>query len=134
VTVADGKAPVLNGQIAAATWQAGGAVSYTLPTGTFTDPQGESLTYTAQLATFQNGTFVKYVPLPSSLSFNSATGSFSGTVPAADAGTDLVFLLTATDTGGQSTYGFLDVAVDSTSAHHPRVVGIPTAAHAELQA
>jgi large repetitive protein len=48
-------------------------VSFTIPAGTFTDVDSASLTYTATLV--DNG------PLPSWLTFNSASQTFSGTPP-----------------------------------------------------
>ncbi|WP_445503579.1 cadherin-like domain-containing protein, partial [Microvirga sp. G4-2] len=48
-------------------------VSYTIPAGTFTDVDSTSLTYTAALA--------DNTALPSWLTFNSATRTFSGTPP-----------------------------------------------------
>ncbi|MDE8651299.1 cadherin domain-containing protein [Novosphingobium album (ex Liu et al. 2023)] len=49
------------------------AVSFTLPAGTFTDPDGTPLALTAKLAGGD--------PLPSWLSFNAASGTFSGQPP-----------------------------------------------------
>jgi hypothetical protein len=80
-------------QTAAQTWKLGQAVNFTLPSNTFTDPQGSALTYSAMLS---NGT-----ALPSWLSFNSKTGAFTGTVANTTAG--LSIKVTATDTGGLST-------------------------------
>jgi hypothetical protein len=86
-------APVLTAQTAAQTWKLGQAVNFTLASNTFTDPQGSALTYRATLS---NG-----VALPSWLSFNSKTGTFTGTV--ANSTTGLSIKVTATDTGGLST-------------------------------
>jgi hypothetical protein len=80
--------PVLLTQTATQTWTAGSSVSLTLPAGTFTDPQNEALSYTATLANGQ--------ALPSWLSFNAATGTFSGIAPAS--ATTLNITVTATDT------------------------------------
>jgi Putative Ig domain/Calpain family cysteine protease len=85
-------APVLASQTAAQTWKLGQAVNFTLAANTFTDPQAEKLTYSATLST---GT-----ALPSWLSFNSTTGTFTGTVPNTTAG--LSIKVTATDTSGLS--------------------------------
>jgi hypothetical protein len=68
-----GAAPVLTAQTANQTWKLGQAVSFTLPSNTFTDPRGETLGYGASL---YGG-----AALPSWLSFNYVTGSFTGTVP-----------------------------------------------------
>jgi hypothetical protein len=63
-------APVLQHQTPDQTFLAGAADSFTLPAGTFTDPNGQHLTYTA---TQTNG-----LPLPSWLHFNAQTQTFSG--------------------------------------------------------
>jgi hypothetical protein len=73
-------------------WKAGSAVSFALPANTFTDPQGEALHYSATLA---NGS-----ALPSWLTFNAATQTFSGTAPSA--AQSLSINVTATDTSGLS--------------------------------
>jgi hypothetical protein len=87
------QAPVLVTQTAAQTWAGGKAFSLTIPTGAFTDPQLEALTYTA---TQSNGQ-----PLPSWLSFNPTTETFSGTAPTT--ATSLSIKVTATDTSSLST-------------------------------
>jgi len=74
------------------TWQQGQHVSFSLPTNTFTDPQGETLTYAAVLATGQ--------ALPAWLSFSGTTDTFSGTVPAGME--SLTVKVTATDTSSLS--------------------------------
>ena len=83
-------APVLTSQTAAQTWKLGQAVNFALASNTFADPQGETLTYSATLS---NG-----AALPSWLSFNAATGTFTGTVANSAAG--LSINVTATDTSG----------------------------------
>ncbi|MGA3403587.1 MAG: putative Ig domain-containing protein [Acetobacteraceae bacterium] len=84
--------PVVATQTPNQVWTEGKAVSLVLPANTFTDPQGEALTYAA---TQQSGQ-----ALPSWLSFNAATDTFSGTAPAAAQTLDLE--VTATDTSGLS--------------------------------
>jgi Ca2+-binding RTX toxin-like protein/chemotaxis regulatin CheY-phosphate phosphatase CheZ len=77
---------------------------FTVPAGVFADPNsGDSLTYTAKLADGSN--------LPSWLTFDAATQTFSGTPGHADMG-NLGLLVTATDTGGLSASSLfaLDVA------------------------
>ncbi len=83
-------APLLTGQTAAQTWSLGQKVSFTLASNTFTDPQGQKLTYSATQA---DGT-----ALPSWLSFNATTGTFTGTVANTAAGLSLT--VTATDASG----------------------------------
>ena len=86
-------APMVTAQTATQTWRRGQAVDFTLASNTFTDPQGENLTYSAKLA---NGS-----ALPSWLHFNGSTDTFTGTVPNSAAG--LSIKMTATDAGGAST-------------------------------
>ena len=86
-------APTLTAQTATQTWKLGQAVNFTLASNTFTDPQAESMTYSA---TQSNG-----AALPSWLSFNATTGTFTGTV--ANTATGLSIKVTATDLGGASS-------------------------------
>ena len=67
-------------------------MNFTLASNTFTDPQNETLIYTATQA---NG-----AALPSWLSFNVTTQTFAGTPPASS--TNLSIKVTATDTSGLS--------------------------------
>src|SRR5262245_30481312 len=68
------------------------AFSFTLPTGTFTDPDvGDTLVYSATLA---DGT-----ALPAWLALDAQTGTFSGTPGTADIGR-LSVLVQATDSQG----------------------------------
>ena len=83
------------------TWAEGSAVSFALPSGTFTDPQGESLTYKATQA---NG-----AALPNWLQFNSATLTFSGTAPSGAA--VLGLKVTATDTSNLSVYEVFSASI-----------------------
>ena len=82
--------PTLANQTAAQTWTEGAQLSFALPSNTFTDPNGETLSYSATLTNGQ--------ALPSWLVLNSTTGTFSGTV-GYTAGVTLINL-TATDTTG----------------------------------
>ncbi|WP_308167132.1 putative Ig domain-containing protein [Candidatus Symbiopectobacterium endolongispinus] len=65
-----------------------GSLNFTVPAGTFTDPDDDTLTLSATLA---NGS-----PVPSWLTFNSATGTFSGTPGNGNVG-NLVITVIATD-------------------------------------
>ena len=67
-------APVISAALANRTITESTAFSFQLPAGSFSDADGDTLTYTATQA---NGS-----PLPSWLSFNATTRSFSGTAPA----------------------------------------------------
>jgi hypothetical protein len=84
---------VLKVQTPNQTWIGGKPVSLALPAGTFTDPQGQALTYSAQLSNGQ--------ALPTWLTFNAATDSFSGTAPTTAETLNIV--VTATDTGKSAT-------------------------------
>jgi hypothetical protein len=98
--------PIVSDQTANQTWARGETVNFTLASNTFTDPQGESLTYSAKLA---NGS-----ALPSWLHFNAATGTFTGTVPNNAAA--LSIKVTATDAGGASTSETFSVQTPAPSA------------------
>jgi hypothetical protein len=60
-------------QTAAQTWTEGAHLSFTLPSNTFADPNGEALSYTATLSNGQ--------ALPSWLTLNGVSSAFSGTIP-----------------------------------------------------
>jgi hypothetical protein len=107
-------APVISAQTATQTWKLGQAVSFTLASNTFTDPQGEALSYSATLS---NG-----AALPSWLTFNASTGKFTGTVPNTAAG--LSIKVTATDAGGAATSETFSVL---TPASAPVVAAATTA-------
>ena len=96
-------APVLAVQTGNQNAVVGSAFSLTLPAGTFTDVDaGDTLTYTATAA---DGS-----PLPTWLTFNAATRTFSGTPAAADVGT-LGVRVTATDLGGLAASETFNIAV-----------------------
>ena len=82
-------APVLSQQTANQSWIDGQKISFILPRNTFTDPQGQALTYTAYEVSGPNVT--------QWLTFNGTTGAFGGTVPTNAAGT-VVIKIVATDT------------------------------------
>jgi Putative Ig domain len=103
--------PIISAQTPAQTWKQAQAVSFTLAANTFTDPQQEALAYTATLANGQ--------ALPSWLSFNAATRTFTGTVPALTSG--LSIKVTATDTSGLSASETFAV---STPASAPSISSI----------
>ena len=85
-------APVVSQQTTSQNWKTGQAINLALAAKTFTDPQGEAMTYTATLA---NG-----AALPTWLRFNGATETFAGTAPTT--ATSLSIKVTATDAGGVS--------------------------------
>jgi hypothetical protein len=80
----------------------GSAFSLTLPAGTFNDPDGGALTYSA---TGPNG-----AALPSWLTFNASTRTFSGTPTSTDVGTDNI-QVSATDPAGLSANETFNIAV-----------------------
>ncbi|MCW2479894.1 putative Ig domain-containing protein [Candidatus Symbiopectobacterium sp. NZEC135] len=82
------EAPVVAAPIPAQSIAQDGSLNFTVPAGTFTDPDGDTLTLSATLA---NGS-----PLPSWISFNPATGTFSGTPANGDVGS-LSIKVTAND-------------------------------------
>ena len=86
-------APLVTTPTANQTWTEGKAISLTLPANTFTDPQGQKLTYTASQSNGQ--------ALPSWLGFNAATDSFSGIAP--NSVQSLTIKVTATDSSGLAT-------------------------------
>lgn len=88
-----GAAPTVTHQTDTQTWRRGVTVNFTLPSDTFTDPDGDLFTYSARLATGAK--------LPSWLKFNSVAGTFTGKVPVTANGLSIV--VTATDTTGMST-------------------------------
>ncbi|GLR13422.1 hypothetical protein GCM10007907_22120 [Chitinimonas prasina] len=87
----ENKAPVPVGEINAPTASVDSLFSWTLPAGLFSDPDGDKLKIAVSLA---DGS-----PLPAWLSFDSETGTLSGTPAAAHQGS-LALRLTATDAGG----------------------------------
>ena len=99
-------APVVAVHTATQNWAEGGAVSFVLPTGTFTDPQGEALTYKATQA---DG-----AALPGWLQFNAATLTFSGTAPST--AQVLGLKVTATDTSNLSVYEVFSASIAHAAA------------------
>lgn len=83
-------APLVTAQTPTQTWQEGKPVSFTLPANTFTDPQGQKLSYSA---TLPNGQV-----LPSWLKLDAKTETFSGTAPGTAQSPTIK--VTATDTSG----------------------------------
>jgi VCBS repeat-containing protein len=100
-------APVLASQTPNQNAVVGSAFSFVLPAGTFTDVDaGDTLAYTATLA---DGT-----ALPSWLSFNASTRTFSGTPAAANVGTISV-RATAADLGALAANETFSIAVTTTA-------------------
>ncbi|HET6306107.1 MAG TPA: putative Ig domain-containing protein, partial [Rhodopila sp.] len=93
-------------------WTEGKAVNFTLPSGTFTDPENETLTYTA---TQSNGQ-----ALPNWLVFSAATGTFTGTAPTT--AQSLGITVTATDSSKLATSETFTASVQpAASANKPGI-------------
>ena len=101
VSAAGDNAPTVAAVIQDQTATAGTAFSYAFPATTFSDANGDTLTYTATQA---DGT-----ALPSWLSFSTSTRTFSGTPQAADVATVSV-KVTASD-GSASVSDTFDIVV-----------------------
>ena len=116
--VTDNDPPTVANEIPDQTATEGGVFSYTFPTSTFADPDAsDTLTYTAT----QSGE----PALPSWLSFDDATRTFSGTPATADVGTVPV-TVTATDNISGSASATFDIVVSAVATaqdiDHPRVL------------
>ena len=105
-------APTVATVIPDQTATAGTAFSYAFPDTTFSDPDGDTLTYTATQA---DGT-----ALPTWLSFSTSTRTFSGTPQAADVATVSV-KVTASDSSASvsDTFAIVVSAVPSTAHCNP---------------
>ena len=97
-----GSAPTVGNAISDQTATAGTAFSYTFPDNTFSDADGDTLTYTA--------TRSDNSALPSWLSFTPGTRTFSGTPQSANVGT-LSVKVTADDGTGGTVSDTFDIAV-----------------------
>uniref|UniRef100_UPI001F209265 putative Ig domain-containing protein n=1 Tax=Pectobacterium versatile TaxID=2488639 RepID=UPI001F209265 len=122
LTASNNASPVVSGTIAAQSIAQGGSLNVTLPAGTFTDPDGDTLTLSATLA---DGT-----PLPSWLSFNPATGTFTGTPDNGDVGS-LTIKVTATDGSNASVSTTFGLTV--TNVNDAPVVATPIPAQSVAQ-
>jgi hypothetical protein len=94
-------APVLVARTANQSWKGGQSFSLALTASTFSDPQNKALSYSAQLSNGQ--------ALPSWLTFNAATDTFSGTAP--NSAQTLGIAVTATDTSLLSVSDTFSVTV-----------------------
>ncbi|MBS0643924.1 MAG: putative Ig domain-containing protein [Proteobacteria bacterium] len=94
-------APTVTAQTPMQNWVVGQKVNLALPGNTFTDPQGQKLTYTASLASG--------AALPSWLQFNGATDTFTGTAPSVAQAMNIK--VTATDASGLSASETFTAAV-----------------------
>ncbi|MFJ5331201.1 putative Ig domain-containing protein [Pectobacterium versatile] len=122
LTASNNASPVVSGTIAAQSIAQGGSLNVTVPAGTFTDPDGDTLTLSATLA---DGT-----ALPVWLSFNPATGTFSGTPANGDVGS-LTIKVTATDGSNASVSTTFGLTV--TNVNDAPVVATPIPAQSVAQ-
>lgn len=99
----DNQPPFVASAVEDQTGTAGSPFSFSMPVGTFADPENQALTYSATLA--DGGV------LPAWLSFEPATRTFSGTPGAGDAGV-LEVRVTATDSGTPALFKSTTFAVD----------------------
>ena len=113
-------APYLDNVIPDQSATAGTAFSYTFPANTFGDDDGDTLTYTAAKS--------DDTALPSWLSFNANTRTFSGTPAAADVGTVSV-KVKASDDDNSVNYTF--VITVSAAANNPPTASDNTVTTAE---
>ncbi|MBF0124322.1 MAG: putative Ig domain-containing protein [Magnetococcales bacterium] len=113
-TVSANRAPVVASAMQDQNWIEGQALTYIVPAGTFSDPEGNTLSYSAKLSSGSS--------LPSWLKFNNATRLFSGTAPAGSK--DYTIRVTATDTGGLSRYD--DVVFYTVAASRAPTLAMPS--------
>lgn len=97
------EAPVLDQPIDEQTATVGAGFAFDIPAGTFADPDGDELILSAQAE--DGGT------LPNWLTFNAATGQFSGTPGTADVGS-VTIRVTAVDPDGESSSDVFSISVD----------------------
>ncbi len=111
-------APVVNTPLPDQSVQQGGAVNYTVPVSSFVDADaGDVLSYSATLS---DGTV-----LPSWLSFNASTRTFTGTAPSSLGATSVKVV--ATDSAGASASDVFDLTVIAADNTLPakNLVGTP---------
>ncbi len=101
--IGENQPPTVTNPLADQTATAGEEFSFAIPEDSFTDPEGEPLTFTATLA---DGS-----PLPDWLTFDPATGALSGTPDDGDAG-DLEIAVTAEDDQGNTITDTFALGVD----------------------
>ena len=105
-------APTVANSIPNQTATAGTAFSYTFPTNTFSDADNDTLTYTAAKS--------DDTALPTWLSFDAVTRTFSGTPQSGDTGT-LSVKVTADDRNGGTASDTFDIVVSNTAPATPTI-------------
>ena len=111
-------APTVATEILDQTATTGAAFSFAFPAATFTDADGDTLTYTATLADDS--------ALPAWLSFTAATRAFSGTPQAADVETVSVKVMASDGNGGSGSDTF-DIVVSAATGICSRTAEVQTA-------
>ncbi|WP_278251890.1 malectin domain-containing carbohydrate-binding protein [Sabulibacter ruber] len=106
--------PVLAAAIPDQSATVGTAYSYSFPTGTFTDPNNDPLTYTATLTTG--------AALPAWLAFTGGTRTFSGTPPTGSTGTYAIRVTASDGKGGTATDDFSLTVQAGTQVNQPPTV------------
>ncbi len=106
--------PFLSQAIPDQNFIAGQPFSFTFAASTFADPDGDVLTFTARLNSGD--------PLPASISFDSASRSFSGTFGQS---ITLVIEVTASDGKGGSASTAFSLSFASQSGNHPPILVNP---------
>jgi hypothetical protein len=104
-------APTVTAQTPNQSWQEGKPISLALAANTFTDPQGQKLTYAASQSNGQ--------ALPGWLTFNATNETFSGTAPTTVQ--SLTVKVTATDTSGLSASETFATSVSAPPAVKPGI-------------
>lgn len=112
------RAPVVANAIADAAGTVGNALSITIPSNAFSDPDGDRLDLTARLS---NGG-----ALPSWLSFNAATRTFAGTPPGGQTG-PIDIRVTAADPDGATVNDVFRLTIGGTVVNRTPVVAAPAA-------
>jgi hypothetical protein len=110
-------APTVTVQTPGQNWQEGKSFSLALPPNTFTDPQGQALSYAASQSNGQ--------ALPAWLTFNAKSETFSGTAPGT--AQNLTIKLTATDTSGLAASETFAASVTAPVVKPGIAVSAPTA-------
>ena len=95
--------PVISVWLPNQSWTVGETISYHIPAGTFTDPNGEALTYSSQEWSWVTNSFS---PLPSWLSFDPATQTLSGVVPGNAQQSFNISIIVSDTTGGGVSQAF----------------------------
>ena len=114
------QAPVVAVPLQDQDWAEGALLQFQVPAGTFTDPNGDALSYAATLSSG--------AALPAWLSFNASTRTFLGTAPVG--GPDYTVRVTASDPYGASQYD--DVVFATPGVNQPPVNAVPGAQTATL--